>query len=406
VTDARYYCRTVPAPRFPTISVRPASLILALQIVYGLLASAYGLMFTLLDDWRDAYGISESRLGAIIAIGFFTTFFSQVVLAPIADRGRTRGSVILGCGLITLGAAVMAVGSSFAPFFAGRFISGIGIGLVLPAMRRVVIVADPGRVGRNLGRGVAIEVAGFALGPLIALATVGPLGLRAPYIVMTALTVSLTAFVALLPLPEVPAEGRTAERFAFDLLLRREFAGTVLLGVAFYLKIGVSDALWVVILDDIDAPSWMSTLSVASFALPWLLFGTFGGRVAQRFGAYRSALVGALCTVGFIVYYGVVNSPVAMIMVSMVQISLDAFTFLGVNIMVARITSTERQAGAAGLLGGSQALTAGTSAIAAGILYEQIGRTATMSTMALAILVIALAAVAVAGRGAFVAERA
>lgn len=390
----------------PTISVRPAGLILSLQIVYGLLASAYGLMFTLLDDWRDAYGIAESRLGAIIAIGFFTTFFSQVVLAPIADRGRTRGSVILGCGLIALGAAVMALGSSFAPFFAGRFVSGIGIGLVLPAMRRVVIVADPARVGRNLGRGVAIEVAGFAIGPLIALATVGPLGLRAPFVVMTALTVSLTAFVALLPLPEVPAEGRTDERFAFDLLRRREFAGTVLLGVAFFLKIGVSDALWVVILDDIDAPSWMSTLSVASFALPWLLFGAVGGRVAQRVGAFRSALVGALCTVGFIAFYGVTNSPVTMIAVSLVQISLDAFTFLGVNIMVARITATERQAGAAGLLGGSQSLTAGTSAIAAGILYEQIGRAATMGTMALAILVIATAAVAVAGRGAFVAERA
>lgn len=385
--------------------MRPTGLILALQVVYGLLASAYGLMFTLLDDWRDAYGITESRLGAIIAIGFFTTFFSQVVLAPIADRGRTRDSVILGCALITLGAAVMAVGSSFAPLFAGRFASGIGIGLVLPAVRRVVIVADPGRVGRNLGRGVAIEVTGFAIGPLIALATVGPLGLRAPYVVMTALTASLTAFVAFLPVPEVPAEGRAGERFAFDLLRRREFAGTVLLGVAFFLKIGVSDALWVVILDDIDTPSWMSTLSVASFALPWLLFGAFGGRVAQRIGAFRSALAGALGTVGFIAYYGVVGSPVAMILVSLVQISLDAFTILGVNIMVARITATERQAGAAGLLGGSQALTAGTSAIAAGVLYEQIGRAATMTTMALSILVIAVVAVAVAGRGVFVAER-
>lgn len=390
----------------PAISVRPAGLILSLQIVYGLLASAYGLMFTLLDDWRGAYGIAESRLGAIIAIGFFTTFFSQVVLAPIADRGRTRGSVILGCGLIALGAAVMALGSSFPPFFAGRFVSGIGIGLVLPAMRRVVIVADPGRVGRNLGRGVAIEVAGFAIGPLIALATVGPLGLRAPFVVMTALTVALTAFVALLPIPEVPTEGRTDERFAFDLLRRREFAGTVLLGVAFFLKIGVSDALWVVILDDIDAPSWMSTLSVASFALPWLLFGAVGGRVAQRVGAFRSALVGAVCTVGFISFYGVTDSPVTMIAVSLVQISLDAFTFLGVNIMVARITATERQAGAAGLLGGSQSLTAGASAIAAGVLYERIGRAATMGTMALTILVIATVAVAVAGRGAFVAERA
>jgi MFS family permease len=363
-------------------------------------------MFTLLDDWRDAYGIAESRLGAIIAIGFYTTFVSQVVIAPIADRGRTRESVILGCGLITIGAAVMAAGSSFAPFFAGRFVSGIGIGIVLPAMRRVVITADPGRVGRNLGRGVAIEVAGFAIGPLIALATVGPLGLRAPFVVMTVLTASLTAFVAFLPLPEVPAEGRTAERFAFDLLRRREFAGTVLLGVAFFLKIGVSDALWAVILDDIGAPSWMGTLSAASFALPWLLFGTFGGRVAQRVGAFRSALVGALGTVGFISFYGVVGSPVAMILVSLVQITLDAFTFLGVNIMVARITATERQAGAAGLLGGSQSLTAGTSAIAAGYLYEHIGRAATMSAMSIAILLIALAAVAVAGRGAFVAERA
>lgn len=396
----------MPATKVPKIAVRPAGLILALQVAYGLLASAYGLMFTLLDDWRDAYGIAESRLGAIIAIGFFTTFFSQVVLAPIADRGRTRSSVILGCGLITFGAAVMAAGSSFAPFFAGRFVSGIGIGLVLPAMRRVVIVAQPERVGRNLGRGVGIEVAGFALGPLIALATVEPLGLRAPFIVMTVLTAAITVVVALLPIPEVPSEGRTGERFAFDLLRNRVFAGTVLLGVAFFLKIGVSDALWVVILDDIDAPSWMSTLSVASFALPWIAFGAFGGRVAQRTGAFRSALFGAVCTVGFIAFYGVVASPVAMILVSLVQISLDAFTFLGVNIMVARITSTERQAGAAGLLGGSQSLTAGTSAIVAGILYEQIGRAATMATMAGTILVLAVVAVAVAGRAAFVAERA
>lgn len=386
--------------------MRPTALILALQVVYGLLASAYGLMFTLLDDWRDAYGIPESRLGAIIAIGFFTTFFSQVVLAPIADRGRTRGSVVLGCGMISLGAAVMAVGSTFGAFFAGRFVSGLGIGLVLPAMRRVVIVSDPARVGRNLGRGVALEVAGFAIGPLIALATVEPLGLRAPYVVMTALTISLTAFVARLPIPEVPDDSRTSGRFAFDLLRRREFAGTVLLGVAFYLKIGVSDALWVVILDDIHAPSWMSNLSVASFAVPWLLFGTVGGRVAQRVGAFTSAIVGAVGTVAFLVFYGTVGSPVAMILVLLLQLTLDTFTFLGVNIMVARITADDRQAGAAGLLGGSQALTAGTSAIAAGILYERIGRAPTMGTMALAILLISVAAVALAGRGAFVAQRA
>jgi hypothetical protein len=38
-------------------------LILILQISIGFLAAGYGVMFTMLDDWREQFGISETGLG-------------------------------------------------------------------------------------------------------------------------------------------------------------------------------------------------------------------------------------------------------------------------------------------------------------------------------------------------------
>ena len=46
------------------------------------LGAGYGVLFTMLDDFRDEYGISESALGAVIGIGFFAGFLSQLVIAP------------------------------------------------------------------------------------------------------------------------------------------------------------------------------------------------------------------------------------------------------------------------------------------------------------------------------------
>ena len=47
----------------------------------GVLASGYGVMFTMLDDWRAEYGIQETGLSMIIAVGFFTSFIASTGLA-------------------------------------------------------------------------------------------------------------------------------------------------------------------------------------------------------------------------------------------------------------------------------------------------------------------------------------
>jgi MFS family permease len=88
-------------------------LVTILQSASALGAMSYGVMFTVLDDYRDQYGISESKLGLIVASGFVAGFLSNVFLAPIADKGFARRLVMLGLLTQIVGCLVMAFGSSF-----------------------------------------------------------------------------------------------------------------------------------------------------------------------------------------------------------------------------------------------------------------------------------------------------
>ena len=72
---------------------------------------------------------------------------------------------------------------------------GIGVGMAVPAVRRIVILSDPDRIGHNLGRLLAAEVGGFAAGPAVAALLVGPLGIPGPFLVIAGATVAALPFV-------------------------------------------------------------------------------------------------------------------------------------------------------------------------------------------------------------------
>ena len=71
-------------------------LITTFGLLTALSAAGYGVMFTALDDFRDHFGISGGQLSLVVASGFFTQFFAQLFLAPLADRGHARRLVALG----------------------------------------------------------------------------------------------------------------------------------------------------------------------------------------------------------------------------------------------------------------------------------------------------------------------
>jgi len=177
----------------------------------GVLASGYGVMFTMLDDWRAEFGIQETGLSMIIAVGFFTSFIAQLTIAPYADRGHARKLMTVGMAANAAGALIMAFGSSLPLFLLGRFVMGVGAGIAIPAIKRIVIVSDPENMGGNLGRGVSIEVGGFAIGPVIAALTVDSINLAAPFILIAALITVAGFIISRLNITETAVEDRTGK---------------------------------------------------------------------------------------------------------------------------------------------------------------------------------------------------
>ena len=290
---------------------------------------------------------------------------------------------------------MMAFATSIVPLLGGRFVMGVGVGMAVPAIRRIVILGDPGNLGHNLGRLLAADVGGFAAGPAISALLVGPFGIPAPFLFIAAATLVLMPFVARTRVVETIEP--SGQRFAFDLLRIRPFAAAVTLGCAVWLMIGSFDALWSLALDDLDADEWLANLGITLFALPLVVLGAIGGRLAQRVGPFRVGSIGLLLGAGFMALYGFMPTAGAMFAVAMVHSLSDGLTVSATGVAVGLVVPPERQAGAQGVLGGIQTLIAGITAPIIGVLYEHSGRALAYSVAAISMVVLIGAGMLLAG---------
>jgi MFS family permease len=351
----------------------PRTLFVAFGGLMASLAAGYGVLFTIVDDYRDDYGISETAIGIVIGIGFVAAFLSQVLIAPLADRGHARHVVLFGVAINVVGLLLMGFSTTLTPILIGRFISGIGIGAAVPAARRIVILADPNHLGQNLGRLLAADVFGFALGPAVSALLVGPFGIPAPFIVVAAATAILLPFVARVQVAESAVPPK--RRLAVDLLAIRPFAGAVVFGAALFVMIGSFDALWAVVHKDLGTNEWIANLGITLFALPLIVLGPPGGRLAQVHGPFRIATIGLSLGALFMGLYGVLPSGTWIFAVAMIHAIADGITVSSSGVAVGMVIPEDRQAGAQGVLGAAQALSAGIMAVVTATLYDNFGRT-------------------------------
>jgi MFS family permease len=370
-------------------------IVLVFSALSVLVSAGYGVMFTVLDDYRDKYHIDGSLLGLIVAVGFFSSFVAQVLLAPLADRGHARTLALAGLALHVVGLIGMAYGTTAAVLLVARVVMGTGAGVVSPAARRIVILAEPDRLGHNLGRLLSADVGGFAMGPAIAAVLVGPFGLAAPFIVIAVLSAAFAPILLRTRVEETTEP--TTERFAFDLLRHRPYAGAVMVGTALFLMIGTFDALWVLVLSDLHSPQWMANIGITLFAVPFVVFGSAGGRLAQRVGPLRLGAVGLLIGAAFMVLYGQLPTAGWMLAVGLVHALNDGLTVTSTGVAVGVVAPPDRQAGAQGLLGGVQTLVGGLTAMLAGWLYQHHGRAAAYTTCTVAMVVVVTAGLWLAG---------
>ena len=367
-------------------------LVLLLQVTSAIGSMNYGVMFTMLDDFRDKLHVSEAQLGLVVGAGFISSFIANVLVAPLADKGHAKRLVQAGLVMQLVGALTMGFGGTFGLLFLGRFLGGLGGGATGPSVKRIVIVSNPGDVGHNLGSIVAADVLGFSVGPLVSALLVGPFGIAAPFLVVVAVVVPSYVLLTRRDIPEVAADDVPPQRFAFDLLRIRPIAGVTVMGTALMIMIGTFDSLWSIMMKDLHAAAWIASLGITVFALPMVFLAPIGGRLTQKHGPFLAMIVGFTSGAVFMVLYGTLPSPYMMLAVGCLHGVVDGLTVTGGSSALALVAPSERLASAQGVYSGVQILAGGIAASVAGATYERIGRGAYVSTAAVMALFLVVGA--------------
>ena len=340
-------------------------------VVTGALSMGYGSVFTLLAEFRDRFGFSETELGVIAGVGFFAGVIAQVGLARFADQGHVRMLVHIGMIVAIVSMLSMAAADQSWQFMVARFFLGAGTGAVGPAIRRILITRDPANMGSNLGAMGAFDVSGFVLGPVVAAAFAELINLRAPFLFLAGLYAVIYVWALRL---DLSAGGQAHVGLPVRRLLTiRPMVAGILAGVAFYTTIGVFEASWAVLLDDLGASTMIIAVSISVFALPMIPLAPFGGKYAQRRGPMRVMAVSIMGAVACMFVYGYVEFVWVLIAVSAAHAMFDAFTMPAGQLAVALSAPTEQAAAAQGLYGALGLVVSGIAAVATGAVYDAWG---------------------------------
>ena len=168
-----------------------------------------------------------------------------------------------------------------------RAFLGLGSGMVGPAIRRVVIARDPDRIGENLGKQGSFDISGFVLGPTMAAVLSDSFDFHAPFVVLTVLYVVIF-FVGMrldLSATRTPSHRRALR----TLLALPPIRAALSASIAFYITIGMFEAVWALMLRDLGAGKRLTGITLSLFTVPMIFLAPTGGRFAQRFGPLRVA---------------------------------------------------------------------------------------------------------------------
>lgn len=169
--------------------------------------ASYTVLIPFVPGLEDRVGAGPVTLALMFALFAAAKALFQPVGGAWVDRWRPRAVACVALNVAAVGIVITAVAGNSMTLLIGRFVWGIGEGLVTPALyagmsalcRRYDISSS-----RMMGNFGSAAVAGFLLGPLVA-GVAAPFGLEALFIAGAAIT-SLTAFGLLRAIPDMPAE--------------------------------------------------------------------------------------------------------------------------------------------------------------------------------------------------------
>lgn len=288
------------------------------------LSGSFMVVFPLLPALQERAAISTAQLGWIATAGFVAALVAQLVVVPHADRGRERLVITAAVIVMALSTLTYALGDSIAWFVAGRIGAGLAYGAFIPTAVGMIVRHTPDRHGERIGRLHALDLAGMAVGPLVAVVGKMTIGLDATLLLAAVLTVAVAAPALVARWPQVasPDEadaGSLSPHAAIGLLRHRSVVAAALLVTAFFIPIGAYDALFPRFLTDLGAADWVLGLALLAFAVPSMLLAGWAGRLIDRLGPFTAAARGGLANIVVVLTYAVVRVPMVVVVIGLFE---------------------------------------------------------------------------------------
>ena len=338
-----------------------------------LLTSSLGVVFVFLEDVQRKHSLADWEVGTIASTGFAAALVAQVLLSPMADRGRSRPLALIAMGAGIIGPIGFAFGSGALVLAASRGLSGIGLGLFGLLARKALLGLDTVGGGAKLGILLSTAVAGFIVGPVIG-AAFEPLGFAAPFLFVSgaliAVGVPATKVILRAEIAATPVDYSDLGR----LLRRPKVQAAMLVVVIVYGFIGVFDAIIDRFLTDLGASTGMVAVTVLVVGGPMLVFPRIAGNLAEQRGATVVMLPALLGLIPAMAGYGVATTVFIAAACGLLHGCSESFASVSAQVLVLEVTGAERAAVGSALLDSAGLTAASVGAMLAPIVYGSAGQ--------------------------------
>ena len=373
-----------PTNLHPTHDRALSRRLIGIYLLTAVLMVGYGAVFSLLAEIRGAFGFSETAVGLIGGAAFAAGFVAQIALSSLADRGHGGQLLRVGMALAFASMVWMVVAETLTEWLGARALLGFGAGCVRPAVRRFAIIADPARAGAAIGTLAAFETAGFLIGPVLASLMFTFWGLRSTFIVLAVLIAALSPVVVR---ARIPGAEQPRQYAMWRLLAKPAMQSSLATGIAFYIAVGVFEAIWAVFMDDLGASQVFIGVTMSVFALPMVFISPRAGAWAQRTGTLTITTGGMAIAIVCMLIYGWVASPWLLCIPLAIHAIADACTMPANQLAVGYASGDDALAAGQGLFGATGMVVATLAAVGSGALYQYAGPAGLWTTSAVVMAV-------------------
>lgn len=308
-----------------------------------LLAVSLGVGFIFMADVQDKYGLKDWEIGGVVAAGFVAALVTQLLLAPLADRGRVLVLARISIVASVVGAIGFAYADHVVTLVLSRGLVGVGLGLFSVSARKALLGMDAKGGGKKVGALLSTGVGGFVSGPVIGL-QLGEISFAAPFLV-TGVAIAVVGPLALRQIAKAPIASAPVDYSDIGSLLHRPRVQIAMMVQAIVFGfIGVFDAIVDRYLTDLGASGLATSVVILAAGIPLLVLPTRLGALGERLGGTRVLIPGVLVALVTITLFGLAGSPTAVGAVAMFQGISESAMVMGAQVLILEATGARRAA--------------------------------------------------------------